>query len=257
MSAVIQWAVPDNYAAIDTDIRFVIIEKQAGGMGSYVKIAEVPSTTDGLAKSATNNWIDQYEDYTGSLNDVYRVAFKDAAGRIGAYSQYGKGGFLSAFHDILDSVRVKLGDDNPAFYQLDETPQYKWSGTQLGKFLINAMRDFNGMGPTATSYNFDTIPDDAIAILEMDVIFYALSSRSIKEIPNAMKYNDGVSFDLSNRPGDYQRAAEFYRKEFKEGVDDWKFSHRPKAIGLGSQRLPFRVTRPLSMLPNMKNIFGF
>lgn len=257
MSIVIQWATPDQYETIDIDVRKVIIERQQNGVGNFLQIVEISATTDGLQKGANNNWIDMYEDMSGDFDDVYRIAFKDAVGNVGKYSQQGKGGFLSRFHEMMSDVRYKLGDNDPSFYQLDEVPQFKWSGTQLGRFLTNSLRDFNGIGPMNTNYTFDQLPEDAMPSVELGVMFWALNSRFIREIPNSMKYNDGVSFDLSNRPGDYERAAKWMRQEFKDSVESWKLSHRPKPIGMGSQRLPFRVTRPLSMLPNMKNVFGF
>lgn len=257
MSIVITWATPERYPKVSPRIAFWLIQKQTGGQGPFVQIAEIPSTTDGLPKSDNNEWIDQYEDMVGMDHDVYQVAAKSDTGLIGQYSQKGHGGYMSNFHALLRTIRYELGDDNEFFYQLDE-PQFKWSGTQIGVFLVSALREFNGTGPMLTSFTFDNVPEDASPVLELCVMAKALGSRSIKEIPNKMVYNDaGINFDLSNRPEDYWKAMSYFRQQFLDAAKNWKLSHRPNAIGLGSQRLPFRVSRPLSMLPNMKNVFSF
>lgn len=257
MSVVITWATPETYPGIQLNITNFIIRKGPSSTGPFVDIATVASTTDGLPKSADNEWIDQYEDPTGVQEDWYQIAAKSGTGNIGAFSAAGQGGYMSQFHALMQTIRYELGDNDPFFYQLDETPQYKWSGTMLGKFLVSALNDFNGRGPMITTFTFDNLPVDSLPVIELAVMSKALLSRSIREIPNFMRYDDGVSFDLSNRPADYDKAGRYFREEFKEDAKNWKLSHRPTAIGLGSQRLPFRVTRPLSMLPNMKNVFGF
>lgn len=257
MSMVITWATPDEYPEISHNVANFIIQKQTGGQGPFVTIATIDATTDGLPKGPDNEWMDQYEDPLGTPQDFYQVAAKSTSGKIGMFSKPGPGGYMSTFHAVLQTVRFELGDDDPFFYQLDTTPQFKWNGTKLGKFLVSALNEFNGFGPMVTNFSFDNLPIDALPVIEQAVMYKSLMSRSIREIPNYMKYDDGVSFDLSNRPGDYDKAGVFYKKEFKEDARNWKLSHRPEAIGLGSQRLPFRVTRPLSMLPNMKNVFGF
>jgi hypothetical protein len=260
MSQVITWVVPDNYNQPVNgwpDIAGWIVQKQTGGVGPFVDIATLSATTDGLPKSASNLWIDQFEDASGTDLDWYQVAAKNSNGAIATFSVPGKGGFLSIFHGIMDLVRTDLGDDNPLFYQLDEIPQYKWTETQLAKFLKASLNDLNGSAPMVTIYNFDTLPVDVIPVLEDWVIYRALRARSIKEIANYLSYNDGVTFDMTNRPGDYNKLMQQMYAAVVERTSQYKFSHRPEAIGLGSQRLPFRVTRPLSMLPNMKNVFGF
>lgn len=257
MSILIRWAVPDRYeVGPDPDVRKVLIAKQTAGMGPFVQIAEIDATSDGQAKSALNTWINEYEDMTGTLDDVYRVAFKDAAGNVGQYSQEGVGGYLSPFHQIMDSIRTSLGDLDPSFYQLDKTTQYKWTGTQLSIWMTTTLRSFNGHAPMVTNYSWETLPEDALPVIEWGVKCKALFERAVKEIPNVLDYNDGVSFRITNRPGDYRQMKDEACRYFDEQSKSWKLSHRPRAIGLGSQRLPFRVTRPLSLLPNMSNVFG-
>jgi hypothetical protein len=255
MSIVIQWNTPDRYEAIDNDIVKFVIQKQTNGTGAFVQIAEIDATTDGLPKSTSNEWIDSYEDLTGTQTDVYQVAYKDAGGNTGLFSESGTGGYLSVLCGLMDRIRYKLGDDSPLFYQLD-SPQYKWTGTQLASLMQSTLDEFNGL-IMVTEYTFDTLPQDAWPCIEWGVASSALDSRSIKEIPNSMKYNDGVSFDMSNRPGDYDRMGTKMRQRFEAMVKNWKSSHRAKPVGMGSQRLPFKVSRPLSMLPNMQNVFGF
>lgn len=253
----VRWAVPDRYeVGPEPDVRKAIIQKQTSGVGSFFQIAETDATSDGNAKSDLNTWVNEYEDASGVANDVYRVAFRDASGRIGMFSVPGTGGYLSRIHEVMDLVRMDLGDINPAFYQLDAITQYKWTGTQLYTWLRAAINDFNGSGAMVTNYTWDTLPDDAIPVIEEAVKCRALFERATKEVANVLDYNDGVSFRITNRPADYRAMKDEACRYFMEKVKMWKLSHRPRAIGLGSQRLPFRVTRPLSMVPNMANTFG-
>jgi hypothetical protein len=256
MSQIISWAVPDNNEQIAQDVRYVNIYKQTDGQGLFNFVSKIFATSDGQAKGASNVWVSSFEDILGLKTDIYQIQFETASGDLGALSLPGQGGYLERFHEIMDSVRVQLGDDDPLFYQLDGVPQVKWTGSQLSKFLISALREFNGQ-IMVTNYMFSNLPDDAVPVIEWGSMSKGLCSRTIKEIPNFMRYNDGVSFDLSNRPADYMNMCKWTREEFTKAVRRWKMSHRPHPVGLGSQRLPFRVTRPLSMLPNMKNVFGF
>ena len=260
MSEVISWAVPDNYNKPLTgwpDIKQWIVQSASVKSGPYTTIATMPSTTDGLPKSDDNLWIDQFEDINGIATTYYQVAAVNSQGSVSTFSEQGKGGFASTFHQVLNLVRLDLGDDDPYFYQLDTIPQFKWTETQLGKNVKASLRDFNGAAPMVTVFTWDNLPEDVIPVLEDWVVYRSLRSRSIKEIANYLKYDDGVSFDMTNRPGDYSKAMKMAYDDVVERTSQWKFSHRPSMIGLGSQRLPFRVTRPLSMLPNMKNVFGF
>lgn len=260
MGVVITWEVPDNYNMPVKgwpDISNWIVQKGPSPQGPFVDIATINSTTDGLAKSSSNLWIDQYEDFAGTDADYYQIAGQNSHGDTAQFSTPGKGGYLSNFHGILDLVRTDLGDEDPNFYQLDSTPQFKWSKTNLGKWVTASLRDFNGAAPTVTNLTFDTLPQDVLPVLEDWVIYRALRQRAIKEIPNYLKYDDGVSFDMTNRPADYAKMEDKMYTRVVERTKQYKLSHRAESIGLGSQRLPFRVTRPLSMLPNMKNVFGF
>lgn len=257
MSILVRWAVPDQYeVGPDPDVRTVIIQKQTAGFGPFVQIVETNATSDGQPKSSLNTWINEWEDSSGAITDVYRLAFKTAGGLVGQFCQQGVGGYLSRLHEIMDLIRMDLGDMDPSFYQLDQITQYKWTGTQLSRWITAGINDFNGMGPMVTKYTIDTFPEDAVPVLEEAVKCRALAERATKEIANVLDYSDGVSFKISNRPSDYRAMKDDACNDFNSKAKSWKLSHRPRAIGLGSQRLPFRVTRPLSMLPNMANTFG-
>ena len=252
----IKWLMPARYEYVEFDVRQVVIARQGGGFGPFTPIATISATNDGQPKSRANEWIDEYEDMTGGTADVYQVAFIDANGKMGQYSQQGEGGYLSRFHQLMDLVRTDLGDLDPEFYQLDKVPQFRWTGTELSRWMNAALNDFNGTGPMVTSYTYDTMPDDATPVIEEIVKWRAYTARETKEVPNVLSYNDGVSFSITNRVTDYSKLADMAYRIWRERAKDWKLSHRPKAIGLGSQRLPFRILRPLSMMPGMSNALG-
>jgi hypothetical protein len=248
--------MPARYEAVEWDVRQVIIARQSGGFGPFVPIATISATNDGEPKSRSNEWVSEYEDMTAGDADVYQVAFIDSNGKMGQYSQQGAGGYLSRFHQLMDLVRTDLGDLDPSFYQLDKVPQFRWTGTELARWMNASLNDFNGSGPMVTKFTFDTIPDDATPVVEEIVKWRAYTSRETKEVPNVLSYNDGVSFSITNRVADYGKLADTAYRIWRERAKDWKLAHRPSAIGLGAQKLPFRVLRPMSFLANMSNTFG-
>lgn len=257
MSIVISWATPDLLGGFEIDVRKVRLEKKTPVDTFFVFLVEIDATNDGLPKSESNEWVNAYEDPAGTDQDLYRIQLVDAAGNRSAFSQEGLGGFLSRFHDIMDRSRKRLGDGNPFFYQLEKTTQVKWDATMLGTFVRDTLDEFNGWGPMVTRFSFENLPDDAVPVLIHGIMACATEERAIKEIANVLRYNDGVSFEITNRPADYRTASQNARQRFETAATKWKLSHRPRAMALGSQRLPFRVTRPLSLLPNMRNVFGF
>ena len=262
MSNVVQWAAPDKYENISNDgarvdVRQVEIMKEIGGIGPLVSVAIIGATTDGNTfNGTTNDWVNEYEDLTGIPSDIYQIRFYDSLGRKSQLSSPGQGGYSDRLHQIMDLIRYDLGDDDSTFYQLDKVAQYRWTGTQIAAWLTSALNEFNGTGKMLTNYTFATLPQDAIPVIEEGVCFRAFKARQSKEIPNILDYNDGVSFKIVNRVQDYRAMANDALARFKELILNWKMTHRPRAIGLGSQRLPFRITRPLSLLPNMSNVFG-
>ena len=256
MSVVLTWLVPAQNVNIGVDVRTVVIEKQTSGVGSFVQVAQINATSDGAAKNPANTWVNQYEDVGGVTADIYRLAFKDASGNMGAYSQIGQGGYVNRFCEVLDLIRFDLGDDDPNAYQLDAIPQHKWDGTHLATWMKWSMQTFNGFGVMVTNYTWDSVPDDAIPAIEEAVRYKALTAKSTMEVANVLKYSDGVTFDITNRATDYRQLAKDAMDLFKDLAGGWKKSHRPRAIGMGSQRLPFRIMRPMSLLPGLSNVFG-
>lgn len=257
MSVVIQWATPDQYENIDMDVLFVKIERSVSSFdGPFLEIAQINATTDGLAKMSTNDWIDIYEDLNGSVDNFYRVAFVDADGKVSAFTDPMQGGFLSSKHVFMDQVRIGLGDNDPLFYQLD-CPQLKWNGTQLSSFLDRAISTFN-MRVTPTAFTFDNFPEDGDGVLISGGIALAHMQRASNEIANVQNWSDGgASIQITNRPADYRTIGQKELDDFKADVDAWKLSHRVRAKALGVERVPFRIARPLSMIPNFSRIFRF
>ena len=256
MSMIIRWAVPQTQQDIDQSIVSVIIQRQTGGVGPFTTIDTIDATSDAQPKSDSNTWVDTYEDMAGGPSDLYRIAYVNSNNQQGAWSGSGGGGYLNGFTELIDLIRLDLGDDDPASYQLDKIPQYRWTGTQLAKWMGSTLNEFNGTGPMITRYTFDTLPLDADHIIEEGVKFRAYKARQSKELPNVLDYNDGVSFKIVNRVQDYKSLADSAETRMYKLMDSWKKSHRPSSIGLGSQRLPFRISRPLSMLPHFGTLFG-
>ncbi len=256
MSVVIQWATPDQYENIDLDVISVKIQRGTSPDGPFLDIATVDATTDGLVKMDGNEFVDTFEDLSGTVDNFYQVAFIDVNGKVSAFTDPSQGGFISARHAFLDQIRIGLGDQDPFFYQLD-CPQLKWNGTQLSSFLDRSLSTFNGR-VTPTAFTFDTFPDDGSNVLIMGGIALAHMQRASNEIANVQNWSDGgASLQITNRASDYRTLGQQEWKDFVAEVEAWKLSHRVRPKGLAVERVPFRIARPLSMIPNFSRIFRF
>lgn len=249
MSMIVSWIAPDQLLSIgDTtnvvNVKVYSLMSQNSPASLIATIAAVDPVT-GL-------FVTMYEDPNGNTGTYYQVSFVNSQGVESQKSIAGTGGYLSARHELIDDTRMRLYDFNPELYRLDE-PQFMWSTTQLWSFSQQALNKINQTGPMLTNFTFENVV--CTELVKDYMVMLALKARGILENFNQFQFNDGVGLTWDRSSRLFSASDGTYSGLINE-VRQFKLAYRPRAIGTGSQRLPFRVLRPLSFLPNMKNVFG-
>ncbi len=162
-------------------------------------------------------------------------------------------GEISKTHAFMDRLRIGLMDNRHREYKIDrKVPQ--WNETELFIFLREALQAINSAGPQIRRYTFDTFPTDVEELLITGGRVYALEARSRLEIANELTYTDGHTLSI-DRAQKYMAMAQQLRMDWLQRVRGYITATPPKPIGVQSQRLPFRITRVIGLLPNYSNFF--
>jgi len=249
MSVVVSWIPPDQILDIgekNTVVRVMINRSPLAG-GPFANIANVD------AVDQTGCKVTMFEDLDGTLDHWYTIQFQNQTGQVSAPTAPGQAGYIDKKYEMLQDVRYRLFDFDPTKYRLDDET-FIWVTGQLNSFLQQALNRVNQTPPRLTNLSFEdqVLPTE---LVKDWTVFYALKSRAILENFNAFQFSDGVSLT-------YERASKLFQasdgtfSNIDTATQRWKRAYRPRAIGFGTSRLPFRVLRPLSFLPNMKNVFG-
>jgi hypothetical protein len=195
---------------------------------------------------------------TGMQPGYFRVAFDgdwtDADGTVRDLRVEGDFaiGNVSRVQDWMRRVELGLMDDDPKLYQLDE-PIPQWTADQIYSYLRDAVDRVNTFPPRLTTYDFDTLPNDHLAIMGARV--YALQARARFEKANEMSYSDGHNLDIKRADFYASLAATLYQ-QWEAEVTSFKKMTPPTPIGLKGQQLPFRISRILGLLPNFRTLFS-
>lgn len=249
MSMIITWIPADQLLGINelSTVQLVRVYRMLNQNSASGLIKELA-----VVDPVTGAFINQYEDPDGRSDYYYQMSFVNANGQESQKTAPGTAGYLSARHELVDDVRYRLSDFNPELYRLDE-PQYMWTTTQLWSYSQQALNKVNQTGPMLTNYTFQNlVPTE---LVKDYMVYLSLKSRGILENFNNFQFNDGVGLTWDRASKLFQASDGTYSNMIDE-IRKFKLAARPRAIGTGTQRLPFRVLRPLSMLPGLKNVFG-
>jgi len=169
---------------------------------------------------------------------------------------------INLLQSYIHQVRYNVYEVDQTWqgYELDAPDKY-WSDEMIYRALSHALQIINEYPPSYTRWTFDSIP--CPGLLVSGATAEVLWQRARFEDANTYRYSDaGKSLDIS-RGNLYRSMAEEWNRQFKGsggalggGVLGFKMSFRPRSRGIGSQRLPFKILRPLSFMPNCANIFG-
>lgn len=164
-------------------------------------------------------------------------------------------GEISLIDDMINRLRTELFDTNFWIrqYQLD-APIHQWNVDDLYVFLQDATEEINLIGPRSTGYTLESLPSGAYVLAIDGAKARALDARARFEKANEMDYSDQHTLSIK-RADFYAQQAEKLRDQFAKRVESWKRSTPPRSIGLGNQRLPFRIQRVIGLLPGFETYF--
>jgi hypothetical protein len=164
-------------------------------------------------------------------------------------------GEITPVHDILNRIRVRLMDDHPGDYQIDAAGINQWTKIEMFECVRDALSALNSVGPMRTAYNFGTIYTEGIdELLVTGGLIFCLYARARFELANTMSYSDGHTLNIDRAPL-YKQLADTLMTDWTKRVEAFKKSHPARPIGIKSQRIPFRISRVLGLLPNYSTYF--
>lgn len=161
--------------------------------------------------------------------------------------------------DLIRRLRHQLEDIDPVLYQIIDNTKKAWTDENLLVYLQDTINDLNQSPPT-TLYSFGTFPYESLLLLGAK--YLALFAAATIETWNTMQYSDELSLVI-NRAPQFQSLAKDAQTTYEARKDRWKQwiglygeNGSGTGIGMGTQTIPFQISRVLSWLPNMKNTFG-
>lgn len=163
-------------------------------------------------------------------------------------------GEISRIDDYMNRIRLRLMDDFPEDYTLDE-PVNQWRRVNVFACLKDGLSRFNATGPRRTAFTFDDFPDTYDELLVTGGYIYALEARARLEKADQMSYSDGISLNIDRGPF-YLQLATGMRTDWTRAVQDWKKATPPRPRGVRSVRVPFRINRVVGLLPNYQTYFS-
>lgn len=189
----------------------------------------------------------------GQTEGLFRINF---TGTYNTESIVVEGNFglaeISTIQYYVNLVRLKLYDHIPALYKLDPKTK-KFLDSEIYDQLALTLNMINVTGPLITNWSFDNVP--VWSWLIIGATASCLESRVVLEVFNKLQYSDGVSLTI-DRVGGLSAAAAVLRAQFTAGVIAYKRARPGPPLGLGTARLPYRVSRPLSLLPQYGQLYG-
>ena len=249
MSIMVSWVPPDQILPIGeiSNVTRVVINRSPTQGGPFATIDEID------AKDSLGTFVTMYEDINGNLDFWYTIQFKNSTGAVSAQTDAGQGGYSNRKYEMMQDVRFRLYDFDPTQYRVDDE-KFMWVTAQLSSFLEQSLNRVNQTPPRLTQLRFEdqSLPTE---LVKDWTVFFALKSRAILENFNQYTFSDGVSLTWE-RASKLFSASDGTFSNLDTATQRWKRAFRPRAVGYGTSRLPFRVLRPLSFLPNMKNVFG-
>ena len=153
---------------------------------------------------------------------------------------------------LVYRVRLRLGDNKPA-QRLFAPKREIWDDYEILSFLYDELDEINVETPH-TDWDLTDCPMEGLLV--EGGMMKCMYNKIVKESEEFMQYSDGGLALTMNKYQSYlsslqplMQAHDARRKQIKQ-------TFRPTLIGIGKQRIPFSIARPLSMLPNLKNTFG-
>lgn len=191
-------------------------------------------------------------DYTVQFSGEYQGETLTASGEFSLYT-------VNRTQTLINLVRSMLKDVLPQLYiaNIPDEDTFKWRDGELFDCLGLAQNLMNSAPPVDIKFTLTSNPFEAYLI--NFAVMYALQQRQMLEIQNSINYSDEINFSI-DRQGKYASVGNVYVSTWwmqwvlaKKAYAFSKINHKVVI----SNRYPLHFIRPLSMLPNSKNTFGY
>lgn len=248
---------------VDPVVPRVTIKK--GGVAVEVKTTSTHPTAFPEAYHLTRLGLGSYKFFfyidATLVKGLYDIIFEGERANYGTLTISGQFevGYASRIQDLLVRFRHHLEDVDPSVYLLISNTDYAWTDSSLLVHLQDALNDINQTPPPAT-FSIDAFPYHSMLI--EGAMITALRAASVKEKWNTMQYSDELSLVIDRAPF-FAQLAQQMETVHRAKVEKWKLwwgfygsDGGGIAIGMGSMRVPFQISRVLSWLPGLKNVFG-
>lgn len=158
---------------------------------------------------------------------------------------------------FVSALRAKLGDKRASRYLVDDNMRTRWTNGELYSYLDDARMDIGNTPPNPQDVTFAFCYSQCHQILLLGGFIFALEARGIFETFNAFGYTDELSLQIDRKV--LFQNAQSLRSQYDKMRHTWKrdkaFHDLGGGLGMASGRFPLYMTRQLSLLPNMGNVF--
>lgn len=190
--------------------------------------------------------------YTVDFTGVYNSETLHVSGEFSLYT-------VAREQALINTLRSLLKDTLPQLYivNIPDQDTFKWRDGELYDCIMQAQNLMNSAPPSTIKFTLSNNPFESYLL--NFAVMYALQQRQMLEIQNAINYSDEINFNI-DRAGKYASVANVYAsfwwQQWILTKKDYNF-HQIQHAAVISNRYPLHFIRPLSLLPNSKNTFGY
>ena len=190
-------------------------------------------------------------DYTFAMTGVYSGGTITNTGIFSARSA----GTIQTYIELLRSA---LHDWDSVIYYIENNDAFYFDDGQLYGAVNRALNHISDCKPSA--YRFGTFASCPWPSLLLDFgVVYALHQKSVIETVNSISYQDEVSFNI-DRSGKFITALQVFKAGLEQDLRSTKMNYafsRAGAIGMGTTRVPYAISRIFSFVPQASGLFSW
>lgn len=157
----------------------------------------------------------------------------------------------------IELLRSALQDFDSVIYYIENNDSFYFDDGQLYGALNRALNHINDAKPHQYRFDISAIPWPSL-LLDFGVV-YALHQKSILETVNTISYQDEISFQI-NRAQGLTTALQVFKAGLEADLKSIKMNYsfsRAGAIGMGTTRVPYSISRIFSFVPSASGLFAW
>lgn len=157
---------------------------------------------------------------------------------------------------FVGALRNKLGDQRTRRYLVDDNTRTRWTNGELYSCLDDTRLAIGQTPPNPQILTWEFCYAETHEQLLTGAFICCLAARGVFESFNKFNYNDELSLNIDRSP--FLQNAISLKAQWILSITAWKRSWQfsaTKPIGMASGRFPAYLSRTLSMIPHMQNVF--